>query len=266
MFGNPISQSKSPIIHANFAKQFSIELDYSKQLVEQGDFEKSVGSFFSDHTSVGANVTSPFKEEAFNWVDKLSEAAQVAGAINTIIRKDDHFYGENTDGAGLVADFAFNNVELKGKRVLIIGAGGAAKGVLPALVRAQVHAIAIYNRTSARAESLVNDYKTRSDVNVTTYSEAVNEKFDIIINATSLSLKGELPPLSNHVFSDCHVAYDMVYLSHETSFLTLARTQGVKHRLDGLGMLVEQAALSFFHWFNKHPDTSELRRTLIARD
>lgn len=267
VFGNPIEQSKSPIIHAAFAKQFGIELEYTKRFAEPDAFVQSVTEFFADPACQGANVTMPFKHDACQWVDSLSPQAEHAGAVNTIIRKNGQFIGDNTDGYGLTTDLLAHNVLLKNARVLLIGAGGAAKGAMPALIDADVASVSIYNRSISKAEDLVRDTHQYKAGVACLYKDG-DANFDIIINATSLSLQGKLPEISKAVFSQHPAVYDMVYLSEPTVFLAYAETQGAKVTIDGLGMLVHQAARSFYLWFNKKPDTQaiyEHLRSLAVR-
>lgn len=263
VFGNPIAQSKSPIIHQNFAQQFDISLEYLKQLGSIDDFENELTSFFSQDNAIGANVTMPFKERAFAWAQEHTLQAARAGAVNTLIRKPNSttLIGANTDGDGLVADLLFQNIALKGMSILLMGAGGAAKGVLPAIVAAGVSDVSIYNRTVARAESLADQASTYSPCPVTVYVDQLN-KFDVVINATASSLSDELPDVPSSIFNRNAVAYDMVYLNHKTSFLKFAEQAGAATCSDGLGMLVEQAAVSFNYWFDQKPDTAAIRHIL----
>jgi len=267
VFGNPIEQSKSPIIHADFAKQFDIDLEYTKRFAEADSFVESASQFFADPACQGANVTMPFKHDACKWVDTLSPQAKHAGAVNTIIRKDGKFIGDNTDGYGLTSDLLAHKVELKDARVLLIGAGGAAKGALPALIDAGIKSVSIYNRTIEKAQALVDDTE-RYKKGIAQLYEAGDSNFDLIVNATSLSLQGHLPEISNTIFSNQPAVYDMVYLFEPTVFLAHAQEQGASITIDGLGMLVHQAARSFYLWFNKKPDTQAIYqklRSLAAR-
>ena len=263
VFGNPIEQSKSPIIHQQFAQQFGIALEYSKQYSELAIFKDDLDIFFQQTNAIGANVTMPFKELAFEWVDELSTQASLSGAVNTIIKKpsDDKYIGANTDGLGLVADFAFHGVDLHNKTVLLIGAGGAAKGALPAILNAGVSAATIYNRSVEKAEALIEQAKAYSTCELQLLTRQ-SHAFDVIINATSLSLNNELPNVSSSVFGPQSIVYDMVYRDTPTSFLQWAQQEGCAQAIDGLGMLVEQAAVSFNYWFDKQPDTNSIRQLL----
>ncbi|MGQ8367031.1 shikimate dehydrogenase [Glaciecola sp. 1036] len=254
VFGNPIKQSKSPLIHQAFAKQFDFAFDYTKSCPEVADFEQQVKGFFSNPNSVGANVTLPFKERAFPMADKLNSQAQRAGAVNTLIAKDGTLIGDNTDGKGLVDDLIRHDVQLQGSRVLVIGAGGASKGALPALVDSGVASIEIYNRTQERAQELVNLVQQYAVQPIRLFEQASG--YDLIINATSLSLTEQVPEISSDIFTQCSTCYDMVYLNEPTAFMTLAGSNQVEKCIDGLGMLVGQAAESFYLWFGKRPDVN----------
>lgn len=253
VFGNPIAQSKSPIIHNMFAKQCNLSLDYQKRLAQNDGFIASVEAFFSDESTVGANVTMPFKLDALQWVTTLSSQAKRAGAVNTIIRKNDGFEGDNTDGKGLVADLNYHNINVKNAKILIIGAGGAAKGALPALLDEGAKEVFIYNRSKDKATALV-DYTNEYAGNKAKVYDASISDFTIIINATSLSLDGNLPDLPNSIFANKPCVYDMVYQSQPTVFMQHASTLGCDTVIDGLGMLVHQAAYSFYQWFSYMPN------------
>jgi shikimate dehydrogenase len=254
VIGNPIEQSKSPIIHTLFAKQFDIALDYQKRFAAADAFTTSVNDFFSQATAIGANVTMPFKHDALEWADTLSPQAERAGAVNTIIRTSDGFVGDNSDGVGLVRDLQQHQVNLSGAKLLIIGAGGAAQGALPALLEAGIKKVSVYNRSQAKAEQLIQYTHTYSPDVLELY-QPINNDFDLIVNATSLSLSDELPNLPDTIFEAHPAVYDMVYKSEHTKFLQHAQKLGCSNTIDGLGMLVEQAAHSFYLWFGKKPDS-----------
>lgn len=236
-----------------FAAEFGLPLDYTKRLVANDAFAQSATQFFSSKNSIGANVTMPFKHDALEWVDSLSSQAKRAGAVNTIIRDGDSFIGDNTDGYGLVADLLNHKVVLANAKILIIGAGGAAQGALPALIDAGINRVVVYNRSVDKAEDLVNYTNTYAGQKASLY-EASLTTFDIIINATSLSLQAHLPDLPDTIFANNPAVYDMVYLSKPTVFMQKAQQLGCTNVIDGLGMLVHQAAHSFYLWFNKKPD------------
>ncbi|WP_250884184.1 shikimate dehydrogenase [Glaciecola sp. XM2] len=261
VFGNPIAQSKSPIIHGLFAKQFNIDLEYQKILAGADDFDAAADTFFSNAATIGANVTMPFKHDALAWVDDLSVQAKRAGAVNTIIRTPTGFIGDNSDGVGLVNDLVSHNVVLQGAHVLLIGAGGAAKGALPALIDAGIAHVYLYNRSAVKAKQLADHVNAYSEAMVSIY-ETSNQTFDVVINATSLSLDNALPDLPDTIFSNKPAVYDMVYQGqqemHNTAFLKHAKQLGCDIVIDGLGMLVEQAAYSFYLWFDKRPNSQEV--------
>ena len=268
VFGNPIEQSKSPIIHTMFAKEFGLPLIYQKRLAAESGFVESVNEFFSDPNAIGANVTMPFKHDAAAWVDHLSEQAKRAGAVNTIIRTSNGFIGDNSDGVGLVNDLLNHNVHLQGARVLLIGAGGAAKGALPALLDAGVGSVLIYNRSEEKALELAEYTKAYAQVDVQALLKLNNtirsSTYDLIINATSLSLLQQLPDLPDSIFFGGPAVYDMVYQNEPTVFLKKAVAHNCPITIDGLGMLVEQAAHSFYLWFDKKPRTQAVYEYLRA--
>jgi shikimate dehydrogenase len=260
VFGNPIAHSRSPDIHQAFAKQTHKEIVYTKQFVELDDFTTAVKSFM-ELGGKGANVTVPFKEQALELADELSERATLAGAVNTLTFKDGKIYGDNTDGEGLVQDLIRNNVILNGSRILIIGAGGAAKGVLLPLLSQQPLAITIVNRTVSKAEKLCEHFADKR-VKACSLSEVSKQDYDLIINATSASLSGKLPAISSELINKNVTCYDMVYGNDETSFLKWAREHGAINLIDGLGMLVGQAAVSFSIWYDVNPKTLPVINTL----
>lgn len=257
VIGNPITHSKSPDIHQAFASQFGIDLVYEKQLVEIGQFNTAMDDFFND--AVGCNVTVPFKEEAYHYADKLSADAKSAGAVNTLVKTAQGIYGDNTDGIGLVRDLTVNHqCHLVNKKVLIIGAGGAAKGVLLPLLNQQVNTITVANRTLEKAQSLVATFAMPERLSACSFAELKNKSsFDLIINATSASLSGATLPLPKNIFSHDGLAYDMFYADYPTPFMALAKSNGME-AVDGLGMLVEQAAASFLLWHQVMPQTADV--------
>jgi shikimate dehydrogenase len=261
VFGHPIAHSKSPQIHAAFARQTGQDMTYEALLAPLDGFADSVAAFVAAGGR-GANVTVPFKEEAFRLADRLTPRAQRAGAVNTLLFDADGISGDNTDGAGLVADLTRNlQCGLTGKRILLLGAGGAARGVIDPLLEQQPAALVIANRTVSRAEQLAGRFDAMKHRGVTACSfDAADTRFDLIINATAASLAGELPPLSPKVFDAGTLAYDMMY-GHDTPFLNFARQHGAA-TADGLGMLVEQAAEAFYVWRGVRPDTAPVIASL----
>lgn len=268
IMGNPISHSQSPFIHRYFAKQMQIEMDYEAILVPMQGFREALKAF-QKQGGKGLNITLPFKQQAFMLMDKLGKAAQQAGAVNTIVfHADGVRHGENTDGIGFLQDFIENqHGEIQGKRILLLGAGGAARGVLGPLLAHQPEQVVIANRTRSKAEVLVQDFGKLGPIHHIDYTDLENCQFDIILNATSASLNGEDLPLPTQLFHPAVWCYDMVYQAKPTSFLRVASAHGVSHCIDGLGMLVEQAAESFFLWHGVKPETSplikELRKQLM---
>jgi shikimate dehydrogenase len=266
VFGNPIAQSKSPVIHQMFAKQFNMTISYERILGEPSTFVDQLTRFFADPTSVGANITMPFKEDAANWATEKSTGVIQANAANTLIRQAQGFRAETTDGEGLVADLLRNDIALQDKQVLLIGAGGAARGAMEALLSKQPAHIFITNRSTANAKRLVS---IAGDDRVTAVSESDCEKLvvDVIINATSLSLSGNLPAISESIFANKPAVYDMVYQDVDTCFIKKAKSLGCVKAIDGLGMLVGQAAESFYLWFGVRPDVEPvleyLRQQLV---
>jgi shikimate dehydrogenase len=251
VFGHPIAHSKSPQIHAAFARQTGQDLTYEAILAPLDGFADSVAQFISAGGR-GANVTVPFKEEAFRLANRLSPRAQRAGAVNTLSFDADGILGDNTDGAGLVADLTRNlHCMLAGKRILLLGAGGAARGVIEPLLEQKPSALVMANRTVSRAQELAELFG--HSVSACSF-DAVDTPFDLVINATAASLAGERPPLSPCVFTPDTLAYDLMY-GRDTPFLAFARTHGAA-TADGLGMLVEQAAEAFYLWRGVRPDTA----------
>ena len=266
VFGNPIGHSKSPLIHRLFAEQTGQVLDYQARLAPLDDFPANARAFFAE--GLGGNVTVPFKEEAFRLCDELTERARRAGAVNTVKKlADGSLLGDNTDGAGLVRDLTVNaGVSLKGKRILLLGAGGAVRGVLGPLLAEQPAALVIANRTVEKAEQLVREFADLGPVVASGY-DWIDAPVDLIINGTSASLAGELPPIAPSLIQPGHtLCYDIMYGKELTAFNRWAAEHGAARTLDGLGMLVEQAAEAFFLWRGVRPASAlvlaELRRLL----
>jgi shikimate dehydrogenase len=267
VFGNPIGHSKSPQIHRLFAEQTGQTLSYEPLLAPLDDFPGYARTFFEQ--GLGANVTVPFKEQAFRLADQLSERAQRAGAVNTLKKLEDgRLLGDNTDGIGLVRDLRDNaGVTLQGKRILLLGAGGAVRGVLEPLLAQRPVALVISNRTLAKAEQLAGEFAELGPVSASAF-EQLRGPFDVIINGTSASLGGELPPLSDDLIEPgVTLCYDMMYCAKPTPFCQWAAGRGAATR-DGLGMLVEQAAAAFELWRGVRPDSgpvlTQLRSQLSA--
>jgi shikimate dehydrogenase len=265
VFGNPIAHSKSPFIHQAFAAQTGEQLSYEKQWVADDGFVAAATNFFS-RGGQGLNITVPFKLTAFEFANQLTERAQTAGAVNTLKKMPDgSILGDNTDGQGMVIDMIDNlGWELQGKRVLMLGAGGAVRGVLQPLLKQQPSAIVIANRTVAKALSLVKAFQAYGSIKACGFDDLSNEKFDLIINGTSASLSGELPPLPDNILSSDSACYDMMYGAQKTVFLNWAEQHNCKKLADGLGMLVGQAAESFYLWRGVRPETHAVIERLRA--
>ncbi|WP_100644186.1 shikimate dehydrogenase [Alteromonas facilis] len=270
VFGNPIRHSRSPFIHAAFARQADLDIEYTAELSTKEDFVDDITSFFANAKTKGCNITAPFKLQACRLVNTLSEEAKLAGAVNTIAKlSDGSLAGYNTDGMGLLSDITRQGVELGGQSVLVLGAGGAARGVLRALMNQNPESITITNRTVAKAKELIEIAETIKQpvqLEALGFDEIDKRSFDVVINATSLSLDNQIPPISSSVVADANLVYDMVYASQPTSFLEWAKGVGAKKISDGLGMLVGQAAMSFRIWTdftpNIQPVIAELREQL----
>ncbi len=264
VFGNPIAHSKSPDIHHFFAKSTLQSLTYSKLLGDVDTFELQVKEFFREGGK-GLNVTVPFKERAFNLCDVVSPRAKQAGAVNTLlVGKNGQIFGDNTDGVGMVRDICENHGQsLTGKRVLVLGAGGAVRGVLEPLRNESPKEIVIANRTLSKAQVLAEHFSQEAISVIASEFDQVTGEFDVIINGTSASLSGDLPPLPESVIHSDTWCYDMMYAKEPTVFLKWAYELGAKGS-DGLGMLVEQAAEAFFLWRMKRPDTDSLINKMRA--
>lgn len=264
VFGNPIKHTRSPSIHQSFAKNTQQVLSYQSQLVDLDAFESTI-RVFEKNGGKGANITVPFKEQALVLCDQLTRRASLAGAVNTLSFAGGKILGDNTDGIGLVNDLLSKNITLKGSRILLLGAGGAAKGVVLPLLEQEPLQLVIANRTLSKAESicqLISDSRLSS----CTFEQAGAHEFDLIINATSASLQGGIPDIPCSIISNLSICYDMVYAKQLTPFLLWAEKAGAKQVFDGLGMLVGQAAESFNIWRGVMPATDavlqQLRSTL----
>ena len=256
VFGHPIKHSKSPQIHTAFADQTQQELVYRSHQVELGRFAETAESFFANGGK-GLNITVPFKLDAYEFADELSDRARMAGAVNTLaLQADGSIYGDNTDGVGLVRDICDNlSWEITDKRVLLLGAGGAVRGVLEPIIRRKPAHLLIANRTVEKAQKLANDFSQIGPVSACSFDALSGNQFDLIINGTSASLAGELPPLPNEALTDEGCCYDMMYSAEPTPFMRWGAQNAAWAVSDGLGMLVEQAAESFCIWRSIRPKT-----------
>jgi shikimate dehydrogenase len=255
VMGNPIGHSKSPMIHGLFAQQTGQDLKYEALLVPVDGFAAAVRNF-QHQGGKGLNITVPFKQEAWQLVSQRSEQAERAGAVNTLSFKEQNvIIGDNTDGTGLVRDICSNHkFTLQEKNILVLGAGGAVRGVLEPLLSEQPQRVVIANRTLARAEQLVQIFSPMGTVNACGFEDIPDQAFDLIINGTAASLQGEMPPLPPQIAQQAF-CYDMMYGKEPTIFMQWAQQHGANDISDGLGMLVEQAAESFFIWRGVRPNT-----------
>jgi len=273
VIGNPIGHSKSPFIHASFAAQTGQTLQYEAIEAELDRFPETVRQFLAEGGK-GMNVTVPFKLQAYELADRVSPRAESAKAVNTLILEaDGSLTGDNTDGVGLVRDLNAHHVSIQARRVLVIGAGGAVRGVLGPILEHQPARLLIVNRTVDKARELAKIFAHANPgfvgniegISFEALAErAGKETFDLVINGSSASLAKDLPPLPNGLFSKQAIAYDMAYGPERTVFQRWASEQGAIMALDGLGMLVEQAAESFFLWRGVRPNTADVLRSLRA--
>ncbi len=258
VMGNPVTHSKSPKIHSLFAKQTDQAIEYTAIQVDIGGFSQAVGNF-SASGGKGLNITVPFKEEAWQLVTERSQRAELAGAVNTIKFEGDRIFGDNTDGIGLVHDLKNNHkYELRDKIVLLMGAGGAARGVIAPILEQQPSLLIIANRTPDKAVALASHFSELGTVQGCGYSQLSELQFDLALNATAASLQGEVPDLPDELLADNAMCYDLMYGAKPTAFMAWAAVHGASQITDGLGMLVEQAAESFYIWRDVRPETSSV--------
>lgn len=257
VWGNPIAQSKSPRIHQLFGLQTKKNIEYLAKLGDETEFENQLKTFF-DNGAKGCNITAPFKERAFKLADEHSESCLLAEACNTLKRLEDgRLYADNTDGAGLASDLKRLNWLQSGQKTLILGAGGATKGVLLPLLKAGLE-ITLYNRTLDKAVSLAERFAKYGKIQTACFKNLTEQKFDLIINATSLGLQGKFVELPQNMLANSKV-YDMQYAPNmQTPFLNYAKNCGAAYYQDGLGMLVGQAAVAFQLWEGQLPDAKEV--------
>lgn len=254
VFGSPIQHSKSPRIHKLFAEQTHQALDYFAREVKMENFVAVTTEFF-EQGGKGLNCTVPLKELAWQFADKKTERAEAAKAVNTLIKQHDgSILGDNTDGIGLVNDLTLNHgIKLKDKRMLILGAGGAARGILLPLLEQRPDCLVVANRTIEKALTLALEFNHSFESS--SFENLDNEKFDIILNATSASLTNQLPPLPENLLAKNGICYDLAYGNQPTAFVRWGNLQNASKSLDGLGMLVEQAAEAFMLWRDVQPNT-----------
>jgi shikimate dehydrogenase len=265
--GNPVAHSLSPEIHAAFARQTGQDIEYGKLPALLDGFAATVDKFRAGGGK-GVNVTVPFKFDAYRYGEPAASAVD-AGAVNTLDFRDGKILGHNTDGSGLVTDLERNlGVELRDKRVLIMGAGGATYGVMPPLLHTRPKLLVVANRTLDKATSLIARFKRMDQFSMTELAarpyQSLDDAFDLVLNATSAGLRDEMPALPEGIFAAGALAYDLVY-GKETPFMAFARTRGAR-TADGLGMLVEQAAAAFSIWRGVRPDTRPVIAKLRSQD
>ncbi|WP_394789048.1 shikimate dehydrogenase [Rhodoferax sp.] len=255
VIGNPIVQSKSPFIHATYAQVTGQDLQYTALLGPEGQFAATVDAF-RKAGGKGMNVTAPFKLDAYAYANEWSEGAKLAGAVNALKFEGDRVIAQNFDGVGLVRDVVHNlQCPLLGKRVLVLGAGGATRGALLPFLAEKPALLVIANRTASKAIELAAIGAAHGVVRGCGYEDLAGQQFDVVFNATSASLRAELPSVSVAVFAPGALAYELAYGKGLTPFLQLARAAGVTHLADGVGMLAEQAAEAFEWWRGVRPDT-----------
>ncbi len=258
VMGNPIAHSQSPLIHAEFARQTNQCMQYTAIQVDIGGFDQAVGNFQANG-GAGVNVTVPFKQDAYRYATRVSERVKLAAAANTLVfESNNEVYADNTDGVGLVRDLKNNlHIDLEQKKILMLGAGGAVQGVLGPLLAEKPLSIVIVNRTIDKAYMLKQRFQHLGKLSSCGYEEIdKHEAYDIVINATSTGIDGQLPPLVDTIINSDSVCYDMFYAAQDTAFVAWAKERGAAHAYDGLGMLVEQAAEAFLLWRKQTPQTA----------
>lgn len=265
VFGSPIKHSKSPRIHKLFAEQTQQVMEYSAELVAAEQFATAVKRFFVQGGR-GLNCTVPLKELAWGYADLRTERAELAKAVNTLALQDDgRILGDNTDGIGLVIDLHNNHgIVLRQQQILILGAGGASRGIILPIMEQAPLSITIANRTVAKALTLADEFSHKGKINACGYEDLKGHSFDLILNATSASLSDELPPLNSELLEEGGSCYDLAYANKATAFVGWAREQKASKSLDGLGMLVEQAAEAFYLWRGIRPATAPVIEMLEA--
>ncbi|MDO3387725.1 shikimate dehydrogenase [Gilvimarinus sp. SDUM040013] len=266
VFGNPIAQSKSPVIHRQFCDQTGEDMSYTKQLVAEGEFKQAADEFFRAGGR-GLNITAPFKLDAYAYANALTPRAKRAKAVNLLIKEaDGSVTGDNSDGIGMVNDMLNLGWDIQDKHVLLLGAGGAVRGVLQPLLNQNPAQVTIANRTVEKAEELAQDFHDLGSIDGCGFEALAGKKYDLIINGTSAGLHGSLPTLPDQLCRSGAACYDMTYAAEPTLFMQWAEQQGADKLSDGLGMLVGQAAESFYAWRHIRPEVvpviTDLRRKM----
>lgn len=263
VIGHPIAHSKSPIIHQLFAEQTNEAISYEAIDVLPDQLSEMISKFTAEGGR-GLNVTVPHKQDALRLMDTLTERAKLAGAVNTITFTDKgELAGDNTDGIGLIADLRDNlQIELIDASILILGAGGATRGIIPPLMEQRPAELLIANRTIDKAQSLSTAFSDLGNIDACGFDNLDGRHFNLIINATSAGLEGELPPFPTSILNPDTICYDLSYSMHATPFIAWAKQHGCKHAYQGWGMLVEQAAESFAIWRGIRPETQKVRARL----
>ncbi len=256
VFGHPIKHSKSPKIHQLFAEETQQSIVYDAQDVTAEQFTNVANGFFANGGK-GLNCTLPLKELAWRFADHLSERAQLSKAVNTLaLQRDGTILGDNTDGHGLITDLVTNHdITLSGKRILILGAGGASRGIIVPILEQSPLSLTLANRTVEKAANLADEFKTKGSITGCGFDQVQSNTYDVIINATSASLTDEIPPMPKEILADKGCCYDLAYSNKPTAFVRWGLENNALKSLDGLGMLVEQAAEAFFIWRGVRPKT-----------
>jgi shikimate dehydrogenase len=263
VMGYPVAHSRSPVIHRLFAVQTGQSLQYELLEVAPDKLESAIKQF-ARTGGKGLNITLPHKSEVTRFVDDMSERASTAGAINTLVFKNKEIYGDNTDGVGLIRDLKENlEIELEGANILILGAGGSTRGIISPLLEEKPESVVIANRTMDKATALAQIFSAQGPVSAVSFKNVrTPPEFDLVINATSAGVKGETPPYPEHAISDKTICYDLSYSMRATPFSSWAKEQGAAKSYMGWGMLVEQAAESFYLWRGVRPDTATVLKQL----
>ena len=258
VIGNPVSQSLSPEIHEQFAQQFDTVIQYKRYEIDKGFFIEGMGQLRREQAPEGCNVTAPFKSDAYDYSEVRTDRAKLARAVNTLTFRDGRVYGDNTDGIGFLRDLTQRwKFDPVGKTLLVLGAGGAVRGLLSSLKDAGFKKIYVANRSQEHVNDLIKDF----GVEPLLFTDTWQGGYDLIVNATTAGFSHATPPVPNGAFKDAQLAYDLNY-GQVTPFMELARTSHAKQVVDGLGMLVEQAAESFYVWFGKNPQTESVYQSL----